>query len=910
MKKLDFLILFIIGLLSINQSTAQSFNPDIVVDINGTGNFTTIQAAINAVPAGTPTIIYVKRGLYDKEKLIVPANKTNITLIGESRTETIISYDIHNCNDGGDGLCPDAKVALWSSNADLVRTAATLTVMANNFSAENITIQNTAGNVGQAQAITIQSDRNVFVNCDILAYQDTIYFWMAETSRAYFKSCLISGRTDYIYGRGIAVFNECEIRSFGGGWITAPSTTITQTYGFVFYKCNLTYKTNGTTDDGQLIRLGRPWHDYPKVAWLYCSMPAEIHPQGWGDKWDMAYSDTSTDLHLYEWMNTGAGADMSGRANWAGLRAMANQTEANLYEPKIVLAGSDNWDPTAIPPIVTVYNWDGGAGTNGWLEANNWNPDGVPATSEAANVDGSFTINANGGNFAADLNLANGAVIDVSANSSANLLTLNQSTISSSATTSLAGTIKTKGTVIINTSGNLNITAALSGVHQITKTGTGICQLNGSNSGYTGNLVVSAGDLQAKTANSLGNAVKITIQTNGKLTIDLSTAIQTKTALYTEGTASIVLNQDITLSEWYVDGVLKITGQYDAATNPGTISGTGKIIIGRPSQFNFIGGTLNKNWDTATNYSPALLPELGERVNVSSTYIEAVAYAFKGNMYLSNSKYILLRTTSTLSECKGPVTMEQGTSINYATSGTGFYLKAPIVLNGDITLFMSSANVAGSTMDLPGTFSGAYKVKLSNNRNGTVNTGTVKLGGDNSNFTGIWDLTAAATTAGGSTAINGTVENAFGKGTISLASINKAIFNHAKCAGDILNMNITGSASATLNTAVTVKKFTLNGTPLADGTYNATTHPGLLTGTGSITVNSANLSVDEKVYLEYGMLRVNGTLENLDVYSLTGQRVYHNKSAAQIDLNGLKSGIYIVRYKINGKQGAVKVYKK
>ncbi|TDD94602.1 pectinesterase family protein [Flavobacterium cellulosilyticum] len=910
MKLLKKASLFFIGLLLSNTLFAQNFSPDIVVDINGTGNFTSIQAAFNAVPAGIPTVIYVKRGLYNKEKLIVPANKTNITLIGESREETIISYDIYNCNDGGDGLCPDSKVALWSSNTELVRTAATLTIQANNFRAENITIQNTAGNVGQAQALTIQSDRNVFVNCNLLAYQDTIYFWMGETSRAYFDSCVIEGRTDYIYGRGVAFFNKCEIRSFGGGWITAPSTTIAQTYGFVFYKCNLTYNSNSpsSSDNGALIRLGRPWHEYPKVAWLYCTMPAEIHPQGWGDKWNMDYSDTSTDLHLYEWMNTGAGANMSGRANWAGLRAMVNQAEANLYEPKIVLAGSDNWDPTAIAPAVRVYNWDGGATNNGWLEANNWNPDGVPAVSEVANVDGSLTIDANGGSFAADLNLLNGATIDVSANSSATLLTLNQSTVSSSVSASLSGNIKTKGTLNINTSGNLTITAVITGVHQITKSGTGICQLNGNNSGYTGELVIQAGNLQAKIANSLGNAGKISVKTNGKLTIDVSTAFQTKTPLYTEGSASVVLNQDITISEWYVDGVLKGTGQYDATTNPGTISGTGKIIIGRPSQFTFNGGTANSNWDNATYYSPALLPELGEKVIVSGRYIEAVSTVFKGDMYLSNGGYILLRKTS-ISQCLGPVRMEQGTSFNYATSGTGFYLNAPVILNGDITLFMSSANTAGSTMDLPGTFSGNYKIKVNNNRSGTSNTATVKLGGDNSNFTGTWDLTTAPTTVGGSTAIDGVVENAFGKGTISLAATNKAIFNHAKCAGDILNMNINGSASAVLNTAVAVKQFTLNGNKLANGTYNATTNPGLLAGTGSITVNSTSLSIEDKVMLENGVLRANGVIENLEVYSLTGQRVYQTKIATKIDLNSLKSGIYIVRYKINGKQGSTKVYK-
>lgn len=910
MKMLKCYVLIIMGLFLFNESMAQSFSPDIIVDINGTGNFTSIQAAINAAPSGVPTIIYVKRGLYDKEKLIVPANKTNITLIGESRAETIISYDIYNCNDGGDGLCPDAKVALWASNTDLVATAGTLTIMANDFKAENITIQNTAGPVGQAQALTLRADRNVFVNCDILGYQDTIYFWTAETSRAYFKSCLILGRTDYIYGRGIGVFNECEIRSFGGAWITAPSSEETQTYGFVFYKCNLTYQPNSPRngDDGFKIKFGRPWHMYPKVSWLYCTMPAEIDPLGWGDKWNMTYADTDPRLKLYEWMNTGPGADMSGRANWVGIRAMANQTEANLYEPKIVLAGTDNWDPTAIPPTVTVYNWDGGAANTGWLEANNWNPNGVPAASEVANVDGSFTINANGGNFAADLNLLNGATIDVSANSAATLLTLNQSTVSCLTAGTLSGNIKTKGAANINTTATLNITAVISGVHQITKLGTGITQLNGNNSGYTGNLIIEVGDLQAKVANALGKSPKITVKTNGKLTVDVSNAIDVKTALYTEGTAAIVLNQDITINEWYVNGVLQPVGIYSSTTNATTISGTGRIIIGRPSQFTFIGGTLNNNWDNAAYYTPALLPELGEKVIVSGRYIEAVSTVFKGDMYVSNAGYILLRKTS-ISQCLGPVRMEQGTSINYATSGTGFYLNAPVVLNGDITLFMSSSNTAGSIMDLPGTFSGSYKVKVNNNRSGVINSGTVKLGGDNSNFTGTWDLTIAATTAGGSTQINGTVENAFGKGTINLASNNKALFNHAKCAGDILNMNITGSASAVLNVAVTVKQFTLNGAKLADGKYDATTNPGLLTGTGSITVNSTSLGIDQKVFLEYGMLRVNGELENLEVYSLTGQRLYHTNSAQEIDLKDLKSGVYIVRYKIDGKQGATKVYK-
>ncbi|MBD0833391.1 pectinesterase family protein [Aestuariibaculum sediminum] len=895
--------LFFIGLLLSLVAYAQNFTPDITVDINGTGDFTSIQAAFNAAPAGTPTIIYVKRGLYDQEKLIIPANKTNITLIGESRQETIISYDIYNCNDGGDGLCPDEKVALWNSNSDLIRTAATLTIMANDFRAENISFRNTAGPVGQAQALTIQSDRNVFVNCDILAYQDTIYFWMNETSRAYFDGCVIEGRTDYIYGRGVAFFNQCEIRSYGGGWITAPSTTINQDYGFVFYECHLTYKPNSPRagDDGALIRLGRPWHEYPKVAWLYCDMPAEIHPEGWGDKWNMAYSDTSTDLHLYEWMNTGAGANMSGRADWAGLRAMVDQTEANLYEPEIVLAGSDNWDPTVIAPTVTVYDWDGGAGTNRWLEANNWNPDGIPTISEAANVDGNITIDANGGNFAADLNLINGAIIDVSASSSATLLTLNQSTLSSSANVSFAGTIKTKGDSYINTANNLNITAALIGVHQITKTGSGICLFNNENTGFSGDVIVDAGDLQAKVESALGTSGKITVKTNGALTIDVSNAIDVNTALYTEGTAQLVLNQDITISEWYIDGTIQPIGQYDATTHASTISGSGKIIIGRPSEFTFLGG----NWDDANNYSPALLPETGEKIIVDGVTIEAQSAPFAGNMYVQNGGSIRLRRND--SECLGSVTMYQGTNISYATSGTGFYLDADIALEGDISLFMNSANVAGSIMELPGTITGTNKVIVRNTRD-IANSATVNLGGDNSSFTGTWDLTIAAYNAGGYSAINGLLENAFGNGKIDLAVNNQAIFNHAKCAGPILNMDIAGSATAVLNVDVTVQQFTLNGTSLANGTYDASTHPGLLSGIGSIIVDSS-LSIDDKVFIESGMLKIKGHLENLEIYNLLGQNVHKTKASKAIDIKWLKSGIYIVRYKIDGKLGTLKIYK-
>lgn len=328
--------------LGLSMTCIFAVDADIIVAKDGSGDYTSIQAAINAVPDNkdTRTVIYIKSGTYDTEKLIVRSTKTNITLLGESRTGTIISYHIYDCSEG---KCPTEDAALWPD--DVIRTSATLTIQGDGFRAENLTIQNTAGPVGQAQAITVQSDKVVFINCDLKGYQDTIYFWSVG-KRTYFQNCLVIGRTDYIYGGGIAFFYKCEIRSWGGGWITAPSTAETQKYGFIFYDCNITYASGSprSGDDGNTIALGRPRHNYPKVTWIYSDMTSMINPLGWPTIWNMDYAATSDGLELYEYENTGGGADMSGRANWVGIRALTSQ-EAPLYERAVVLAGSDNWDP-------------------------------------------------------------------------------------------------------------------------------------------------------------------------------------------------------------------------------------------------------------------------------------------------------------------------------------------------------------------------------------------------------------------------------------------------------------------------------------------------------------------------------------------------------------------------------------
>lgn len=339
---------FVFLLLFTTASVSMGRKPDIVVAHDGSGDFKSIQAAIDSVrdERDRPTVIYLKKGIYDQEKLIVPASKQNITLIGEDREKTVIRYHIHNCgcDEAVNGMCPPEAVKRWKG--DTIRTAATLTIKGSGFRAGNLTIENTAGPVGQAQAVTVQADKTVFVNCDLKSYQDTIYLWSAGC-RTYFKNCLVVGRTDYIYGAGVGYFEECEIRSWGGGWITAPATPKEQEYGFVFYKCDITYADESPRngDDGQPFRMGRPWHRYPKVAWIYCEMSEMLHPEGWGDIWRMDYAATSEDLHLYEYGNKGKGADMDDRADWAGLCELP-KSEVRNYTVRKVMSGDDGWDPT------------------------------------------------------------------------------------------------------------------------------------------------------------------------------------------------------------------------------------------------------------------------------------------------------------------------------------------------------------------------------------------------------------------------------------------------------------------------------------------------------------------------------------------------------------------------------------
>ena len=329
--------------VTLHRDAAAQSRPDAVVAADGSGDYTSLQAAINAAPDFSEQrwVIFIRDGVYDQEKLLIPESKRNLTLRGESRRGTVVSYHMYDGPDiyAGARLPQESAMKWMRSDPLLLKTSATLTVVGENCRIEHLTLANTAGPVAQAQAIAQLGDKLYVTDCNITGYQDTMYLWK-DGKRSYFENCLVVGRTDYIYGGAIAWFEGCEIRSWGGGWVTAPSTRRDQPYGFVFHRCRFTYAAGSPRagDDGRSIAIGRPWHNFPKVAILDSDLCDEMDPLGWPTTWSMSYAAESPDLHLYEYGNRGRRANMSTRAKWAGLRALT-PAEAADYTVENVLGG-------------------------------------------------------------------------------------------------------------------------------------------------------------------------------------------------------------------------------------------------------------------------------------------------------------------------------------------------------------------------------------------------------------------------------------------------------------------------------------------------------------------------------------------------------------------------------------------
>jgi pectinesterase len=288
---------------------------DMIVALDGSGNYTSIQAAIDATKAfpDKRISIFIRNGVY-KEKVRVPGWNNKLSLIGESVENTIISFDdyFNKINRGRNSTF----------------FTFTLLVEGNDFYAENLTIENTAGPVGQAVALHVEGDRCTFHNCRFLGNQDTLYA-AGQNTRQYYDSCYIEGTTDFIFGAATAVFAFCTVHSKSNSYITAASTPEGKPFGFVFLNCSL------TADSAiNKVYLGRPWRDYARVVFLNCRMGYHILPAGW-DNWSSPEREKSS--LFAEFGNTGPGAVISERVAWChqlSKEEASNYTLENIFDSR------------------------------------------------------------------------------------------------------------------------------------------------------------------------------------------------------------------------------------------------------------------------------------------------------------------------------------------------------------------------------------------------------------------------------------------------------------------------------------------------------------------------------------------------------------------------------------------------
>jgi len=311
------------------------------VAADGTGDFYSIQRAIDVAPDSGGALILVAPGIY-REVLTIDKPKVQLRSANSDASKTVIVYNKNAAADGG------------------TLHTATVNVSGDDFVAENITFQNDFKitrdpNItgSQALALKVTGDRAIFHNVRLLGLQDTLYAGSkgctgdgptrnCTPARQYFSDCYIEGHFDFIFGDGKSVFDHCEIHSkplvdpLIDGFLTAQSKTYPrQDSGYLIYKSKL------TADKGvSKVWLGRPWREFATVTYIDTEMGAHIEPAGWRE-WlpGMHRIETAT---YSEYGSTGPGAHPGQRDLHS---AQISGEEAKHYTPEEFLRGADNWNP-------------------------------------------------------------------------------------------------------------------------------------------------------------------------------------------------------------------------------------------------------------------------------------------------------------------------------------------------------------------------------------------------------------------------------------------------------------------------------------------------------------------------------------------------------------------------------------
>ncbi|BFV61231.1 hypothetical protein KCMC57_up63350 [Kitasatospora sp. CMC57] len=304
----------------------------ITVAADGTGDVTTVQAAIDRIPADNakPVTVAIRKGVY-RGVVKVPRDKPYVTLkgLGADPRDVVIVQ-----NHSAATVKPDGTTYGTSGSA-------TAFVDGHDFAASNLTIANDydpTAEPSQAVALNLAADRAVLTGVRVLGHQDTLL--VNDSARSYFRASYVEGTVDFVFGGGVAVFDRSEIHQLGGGYLTAASTPASRGYGFLFYRSDIT--GTGAPGTGSL---GRPWRPDAQVLYRESALGSFLTTaQAWSDMGGSLWRNA----RFSEYRNTGPGA-VTGDG-----RPQLTDARAADYTPATYLAGSDGWNPAAAATAATV----------------------------------------------------------------------------------------------------------------------------------------------------------------------------------------------------------------------------------------------------------------------------------------------------------------------------------------------------------------------------------------------------------------------------------------------------------------------------------------------------------------------------------------------------------------------------
>lgn len=292
----------VMSVLDDNLVIAEKNKVMINVSRDGSGDFKTINEALNSIPLRNTrrVILVIKPGIY-REKITIPRTMPFITFQGDANNPPTITG-----NDTASSSSKDGRPLKTFQSA-------TVAVDANYFVAINIKFENTVPHTigskgGQAVAVRISGTKAAFYNCSFYGDQDTLY---DHKGLHYFNNCFIQGSVDFIFGYGRSLYENCYLNSIAKkvASLTAQKrSSASMASGFSFKDSVVT--GNGTG----LVYLGRAWGDYSRVVFSYTFMDKVVRPQGWSD-----WGNPKRDARVYygEYKSSGPGANLTGRVPWA-----------------------------------------------------------------------------------------------------------------------------------------------------------------------------------------------------------------------------------------------------------------------------------------------------------------------------------------------------------------------------------------------------------------------------------------------------------------------------------------------------------------------------------------------------------------------------------------------------------------